>query len=160
VVLKQKLIDEGFSLSNVNESDFDVYFAISRVCYEKYVDEYFGGWDNDFQLEMNTNAFNKHIKQSTFKKIFLFDEIVGFLAFNDLEDKIDGVIIQMTEKARNKGIGSFYLEHITAIAKSENKPIFLQVFKSNPAQGLYERYDFKTYEESSSHYLMRYDPST
>jgi len=63
----------------------------------------------------------------------------------------------MTEKAQGKGIGSFYLEHITSIANSKNIPIFLQVFKSNPAQNLYKRYGFKTYDESLSHYLMKYE---
>jgi len=159
MVLLQKLIDEGFTILNVVESDFDAYFAISRACYEKYVDEYFGGWDDDFQIKMNANSFNKEIRQSTFKKILLNDEVVGFFAFDELIDKINGVMIQMIKKAQNKGIGAFYLEHIVSISNSKNKPILLQVFKSNSAQNLYKRYGFKTYDESFSHYLMRYDPT-
>ncbi|MCL2388134.1 MAG: hypothetical protein FWC89_11405 [Defluviitaleaceae bacterium] len=57
--LAQKLINEGFTILNVAQSDFDVYFTIGRTCYEKYVDEYFGGWVDDVQLKMNTDAFNK-----------------------------------------------------------------------------------------------------
>jgi ribosomal protein S18 acetylase RimI-like enzyme len=159
MVLSQKLIDKGFSISDVDNSDFNIYFSISRACYEKYVDEYFGGWVDDFQLKMNTDAFNKEMCQSTFKKIFLQDELVGFFAFDELDDKIGGVMIQMLEKAQGKGVGSFYLEHLTALSNNNNKPILLQVFKSNPAKYLYEKYGFKTYDESVSHYQMRYDPT-
>ena len=157
MVLPQDLLNKGFSISNVDESDFNTYYAVSRACYEKYVDEYFGGWVEDFQIKMNTDSFNREIKQSTFKKILLNDEIIGFFAFDELDDKIEGVMIQMTEKARNKGIGSFYLEYIISIANNKNIPVFLQVFKSNPAQYLYERYGFKTYDETVSHYLMKYN---
>jgi len=159
MVLQQELICSGFTISNVEKSDFDIYFSISRACYEKYVDEYFGGWVDDFQFKMNTDAFNKELKQSTFKKILLNNEIIGFFAFDELDEKIDGVMIQMIEKARNKGVGSFYLKHIISIADNKNKPIFLQVFKSNPATNLYVKYGFKTYDESISHYKMKYEPA-
>ena len=158
MVLSQNLINKGFFISNVEDSDFDIYFAIGRACYEKYVDEYFGGWVDDLQLKMNTDAFNKEMGQSTFKKIFLQDELVGFFAFDEVDDRIGGVMIQMLEKAQGKGVGSFFLEHLTSISDNTNKPIFLQVFKSNPAKNLYERYGFKTHDESVSHYQMRYDP--
>ena len=156
--LAQKLINEGFTILNVAQSDFDVYSTIGRTCYEKYVDEYFGGWVDDVQLKMNTDAFNKEMGQSTFKKILLHDELIGFFAFDELEDKINGVMIQMLEKAQGKGVGTCYLEHLTSIAKSKNIPIFLQVFKSNTAKNLYVRYGFTTYDETTSHYLMRYTP--
>ena len=159
MVLSQDLINKGFSLSNVNESDFNIFYTISRLCYEKYVDEFFGGWLEDFQIKMNTDSFNNAMNQSTFKKYLLNNEIVGFFAFNELSDKIDGVSIQMTEKARNMGIGSFYLNHITYLSKRYNKPIYLRVFKSNPAQSLYKRFGFEVYDEIVSHYLMRYDPN-
>jgi len=158
MILQKNLADKGFAISSVDKSDFDVYFEISRACYEKYVNEYFDGWVDEFQLTMNTDAFNKEMGQSTFMKLLLNDEIVGFFAFDELGDKIDGVMIQMIETAREKGFGSFYLNHITSIANNTNKSIFLQVFKSNPAKNLYERFGFTIYDESISHYQMRYDP--
>ena len=160
MVLQQELVDKGFSISNVNKSDFNIYFVIGRACYEKYVDEYFGGWVDDFQIKMNTDAFNNAIMRSTFKKILLFDEIVGFFAFDELNDKIDGVSIQMIEKARNMGIGSYYLKHIHSLSERDKKPIFLKVFKSNPAQNLYRRFGFVVYNDSISHYFMKYTPTT
>ena len=49
MVLQHNLAIKGFSISNVDESDFSAYFAISRALYEKYVDEYFGGWVDDLK---------------------------------------------------------------------------------------------------------------
>jgi len=64
----------------------------------------------------------------------------------------------MLEYAQNKGIGSFYLSHIVLLSNQQNKPIFLRVFMSNPAQDLYKRFGFIVYDKTISHYLMRYDP--
>jgi len=159
MTLKQDLINKGFSITDVDKSDFDIYFLINRACYEKYVDEFFGGWVDDFQIKMNTDAFIKALNQSTFKKILLNNEAVGFFAFDELHDRIDGISIQMLGKAQNMGIGSFYLNHIVSLSEKDKKPISLRVFKSNPAQNLYKKFGFKIYDETHSHYLMRYDPN-
>ncbi|MCL2446955.1 MAG: GNAT family N-acetyltransferase [Oscillospiraceae bacterium] len=159
MIIPQKLKDKGFSLSEVSESDLSDYLTIKKICYTKYVDEYYGGWVDDVQIEMNTNVFNKLSGKSNFSKILLHGEVVGFFSFDDLEAEISGITIQMIEKAQNMGIGSFYLHHITALANQNNKPIFLKVFKSNPAQYLYQRFGFMSYEETDTHFLMRYDPA-
>ena len=158
MVLSQELIDKGFSVSNVNESDFDIYFTIVKASYEKYVDEYFGGWIDDVQLKMNRDAFDEAMSQSAFMKIHLHDEIVGNFAFDERDDKIDGIMIQMLEKAQNTGFGSFYLEYVTTLANCKSKPVFLKVFKTNPAKELYARHGFVFFDETVSHFLMRYDP--
>ena len=83
---------------------------------------------------------------------------VGFFSYNELEDKIEGISIQMIELAQNKGMGSFYLQFIISLSQKTNKPIFLKVFKSNPAQNLYKGFGFEIYCETETHYLMRYNP--
>jgi len=153
-----ELKNKGFLFCDVELSDFAIYYNISRSSYEKYVDEYFGGWVEERQMKMNTDAFNNEIKETCFKKICLNGSIVGFFAYDVQSDKIDGIMIQMLENARNKGIGSFYLSHIVSLANQQNKPAFLHVFMSNPAQGLYKKFGFTIYDKINSHYLMRYDP--
>jgi ribosomal protein S18 acetylase RimI-like enzyme len=64
----------------------------------------------------------------------------------------------MIEIAQNRGMGSFYLRHITSLSNETNKPVFLKVFKSNPAQNLYKGFEFEIYSETVSHYLMKYTP--
>jgi ribosomal protein S18 acetylase RimI-like enzyme len=156
--LTPALTNKGFSLSDVEPSDFEPYFAVKKACYKKYVDEYFGGWVDETQRTMNTDAFNKISQETCFVKLLLHGSIVGFFAFDVQDDAIGGISIQMLECARNQGVGSFYLSHVISLANEQKKPIFLKVFQSNPAQKLYKRFGFSVYDKTNSHYLMRYDP--
>ena len=153
-----ELINQGFSLQDVSIDDLSNYIDIKRVCYKKYVDEYYGGWIENIQIKMNTDAFNDMMKETCFQKLLLNNVPVGFFAYNELDDKIEGISIQMIELSQRKGVGSFYLQYITSLSKKENKSVFLKVFKSNPAQDLYKRFAFDKYGETETHYLMRYNP--
>ena len=82
MMISQELEDKGFSFSEVSESDLPDYLKVKKICYKKYVDEYYGGWIDDVQVELNTNAFNKLKSKSTFMKILLNDEVVGFFSFD------------------------------------------------------------------------------
>lgn len=156
--LTSDLKNKGLSLCDIELSDFETYYNVSKMCYEKYVVEFFGGWIEENQIKMNKDAFIHEMKETCFKKLLLNGSTVGFLAFDVLEDRIDGVMIQMLAEVQNKGIGSFYLRHIVSLSNQQNKPIFLRVFMSNPAQNLYMRFGFEVYDKTISHYLMRYDP--
>lgn len=159
MILTKELINQGFSLQKVTIDDLDIYIDAKRTCYKKYVDEYYGGWVDDIQIKMNTDIFNDMLKETCFQKILLNNAVAGFFAYHEQEDKIDGISIQMIEAAQHKGIGSFYLKHITSLSRKSNKPMFLKVFKSNPAQKLYMRFGFEIYGENETHYLMKYHPA-
>ena len=90
MIISQDLKDKGFSFAEVNETDLSEYLKIKKICYEKYVDEYFGGWVDDVQLDMNTTAFNKLSGKSNFQKILLHGKAVGFFSFDVSDDKIFG----------------------------------------------------------------------
>ena len=156
--LTDELINQGFLLQEVIIDDLNKYVDVKRCCYNKYVDEYYGGWIDNLQINMNTDAFKNMLKETCFQKILFNNVTVGFFSYNELEDKIEGISIQMTELAQNKGMGSFYLQFITSLSQKTNKPIFLKVFKSNPARNLYKRFGFDKYSETETHYLMRYNP--
>lgn len=156
--LTAELIKQGFSLQDVSIDDLGNYIGIKKVCFKKYVDEYYGGWIEDIQIKMNTDAFNDMMKETSFQKLLLNHITVGFFAYDELDDKIEGISIQMLEVAQRRGVGSFYLEYITSLSKKVSKPIFLKVFKSNPAQNLYKRFGFDKYSETESHYLLMYNP--
>lgn len=159
MVLTDELISHGFLLQNVNIDDLDRYIGVKRACYKKYVDEYYGGWIENIQIKMNTDVFLNMMKNTCFQKIIFKDLTVGFFAYDEKVDRIDTISIQMIGIAQHKGIGSLYLQHITTLSKETNKPIFLKVFKSNPAQNLYIRFGFETYSETTTHYLMRFNPA-
>jgi len=158
MTIPQNLADKDFSICKVGKSDLSDYLIIQKSCYEKYVDEYFGGWNEGEQLKRCTDAFNEIMKHSDFYKILLNGETAGFFAFDEADDEICGITIQMIEEARNKGVGSFYLNHITSLSQESRKPITLKVFKSNHARNLYARFGFAVYDETFSHYYMKYEP--
>jgi len=158
MIISKELTDKGFSFENVDETDLCKFLEVKKACYKQYVNQYYGGWVDDVQIGMNTNVFDKTRNQDCFQKILFKGEVVGFFGYNESADRIEGITIQMMDKARNHGVGSHYLEQIILLSNRWNKPAFLKVFKSNPAQNLYKRYGFVVYDETPSHYLMRYDP--
>ena len=156
--LNEKLMAQGFALAEVKDSDLDIYIEIKKLCFEKYVDQYFGGWVDEVQREMNSKAFEVSKEESCFKKILLQGKTVGFFSFNEGTDVIDGLTIQMLPEARNFGLGSWYLKYLTDLSEHTGKIVILKVFKSNPAQQLYIRHGFGICDDLKAHYLMKYEP--
>lgn len=151
---------KGFKLMTVHAADLKAYMYVKKVCYKQYVDTYYGGWDEDVQTRLNTEAFYKMMQTSFFMKLLQNAVTVGFLAYDEQKDQIAGMSIQMLETARGQGVCSCYLESVTALSARQQKPAFLKVFKTNPAQRLYKRFGFRIYDETATHYRMRYDPQS
>lgn len=160
MIINDALSGRGFALDDVTADDFDTYYATSRTCYEKYVDEYFGGWKEDVQIPMNRRSFDDNLHHTCFKKIIFQKHPVGFLAYDIQDDRIEELSIQMTHEARNYGLGSAFLRHVKTLSDASGKPAYLQVFKSNPAKALYERFGYVVYDENHSHYQMVYGGET
>lgn len=158
VHLPETLSVQGFRLQDVTAADLPRYIEIKKACYEKYVDAYFGGWDDAVQVPMNAEQFHDQLRQTCFKKLLFRCETVGYFAYDICRDSIDGISIQMLESARNRGIGSFYMQHVTALSGRLGKPVYLKVFRSNPAQNLYRRFGFDVYDATPTHYLMKFSP--
>jgi len=158
MVLSSNLIQQGFSITNVDTDDLPNYIQVIRACAKRYVDEnhdFYGKWND----ENVVNEFNDKTERSFFRKLLLHCETVGFLAYDVKDDKIDDVSINFIKKARNKGIGSLYLTHIITLAEEQGKPIFLKVMKANPAVHLYMRLGFKHHEDLLGFYQMTYNPT-
>ena len=149
---------QGIRFEPASDADLPAWLETKKACYRTYVDEYYGGWIDDVQIQLNTTAFANALTLTFFRKIVLNGETVGFLGFDEKEDRIDGVTIHMYESMRNHGIGSHYLRELTSRSTNTSKPVYLKVFKSNPAKDLYNRFSFCVYDETDSHYLMRFCP--
>lgn len=155
--LTDDLVNKGFSLQDVTIDDLDRYIDIKRKCYKKYVDVFNGGWIDDIQVVIHKDSFKRMFQYTCFQKILLNDLTVGFFAWDEKDGKIDGISIQMAEPARNKGMGSFYLEALTSRSNQTGKPVYLKDFKSNPAISLLKRFGFQIYDESRTHYFMSFN---
>jgi len=158
MVLPLNLTQKGFSIENVNTDDLLSYIQVIRTCAKKYVDEnneFYGKWNDENVF----NEFNNKTERSFFRKLLLYRETVGFLAYDIKDDKIDGVSINLIEKARNSGIGSLYMRHVITLAEEQGKPIFLEVMVTNPAVNLYMRLGFKHHKDLLGFHQMIYNPA-
>ena len=148
----------AYSLCPVEDTDLPLWLETKKACYKRYVDQYYGGWIEAQQIQLNTKTFHNASKLTYFRKIVLNNRTVGFLGYDEKSDRIDSITIHMLEEARNHGVGSAFLNQIIALCGNTGKHASLKVFKTNPARRLYERNGFKVYGETDSHYLMEYTP--
>jgi len=158
MVLPSNLTQQGFSIKNVSADDLPSYVQVIRACAKKYVDEnyeFYGKWNE----ENLVSEFNSKTKRSFFRKLLLYRETVGFLAYDIKDDKIGGVSINLIEKARNNRIGTLYMKHIITLAEEQCKPVFLEVMVPNPAVHLYMRLGFKHHKEMLGFQQMIYNPA-
>ena len=140
-----------YTLRKYKASDYDFVYDVKKLCYQKYVEEYFGGWDDNVQRKMFDDLMKQDAKHTYI--INVENRPVGF--FSDGEDTPEGYHpnnLCLLPECRGKGIGSDILNNV--FAKHKNQNIYLKVFKSNPAQNLYKRLGFEVYDETKSHYLM------
>ena len=92
-----------------------------------------------------------------FKKLIWNNETVGFLCYDQKDDKIDNVFIRISEKAQNKGVGTLFLSYLKELSLEYSIPVYLVVIKTNPAQYLYEKLGFECYKEQDVFYYYQYN---
>lgn len=153
--LTTNLKNSGFLLADTSEEDLEAFILVEKVSHNKYVaehKEFFGEWNE----EILKNAFYKKREMTFFKKILWNDEIAGFCAYDQKEDKIDEVFIRVINKMQGKGIGTWFLSSLKAISRKYAIPVFLVVIKTNPAQNLYYKQGFECYKEQDVFLFMKY----
>ena len=150
-----ELKSDIFSLLDVSNEDMGDFILTEKLTHYKYVAEhkdFLGEWNEDILRR----AFELKREMTFFKKIIWNDEIVGYLSYDQKEDKIDNVFIRILEKAQNRGVGTLFLSYLKELSKEYNIPVFLVVIKTNPAQILYEKLGFERYKEQDVFYHYRY----
>jgi ribosomal protein S18 acetylase RimI-like enzyme len=92
--------------------------------------------------------------------ILLEDIPAGRMLVHEGEDAITLIDIAMLPQHRGLGIGTQLLQDLLKRAALARKPVKLQVFKTNPAQRLYERLGFSQTGEQSMYLEMIFGPTT
>ena len=118
-------------------------------------------YTNDL-LEDEKNKINEYVTNSVsemfkdYYNIVLDDKIIGSILLKDIQEGklIDEIYIE--KEFRNNGIGTDII--MKAVKKSNNKNIYLWVYKENiKAVSLYKRLGFKIIDETESRYYMEYN---
>lgn len=147
---------KGFSLMDISDADIDDFILLEKLTHYKYVAEheyFFGEWNEDILR----SAFSGKREMTFFKKMIWNSETVGFLCYDQKDDKIDNVFIRISEKAQNKGIGTLFLSYLKELSLEYSIPAYLVVIKTNPARYLYEKLGFECYKEQDVFYYYQYN---
>ena len=135
----------GFYLANMNDNDLDDFLRVDRFTIQRYIDEYPDFFGDRYKPEIGTDCFYQKRKLAFFKKLLLNDEVVGFMNYDQKDDKIDDISIRIIEKAQNRGIGVLFISHLIKLSKEFSIPIYIEGIKTNPVQNLYKRLGFEFY---------------
>lgn len=140
-----------FKFRPYDEKDYDFVYEVKKIGYQKYVEEYYGGWNDEQQHEMFKDFLKT--RKDKIQIIVVGGNAAGFIDGGTIDDETyeQGNICLLPE-FRGKGIGSQILQKV--IDENKGKNIKLRVFKSNPAIRLYQRFGFEIVGETKSHYNM------
>ena len=146
MILTPDLENMGFCLKNMNETDIDDFLRVDELTIQRYIDEFPDFFGDKYKPEIGTECFHQKIKLKFFKKLILNNEVVGFMNYDQKDDKIDDISIRIIEKAQNNGIGTLFISHLINLSKEFCIPVYIEGIKTNPVQSLYKRLGFEFYE--------------
>ena len=108
------------------------------------------------QFDIQQRAFAMQSPEASHQIILLGDQRVGRIIILRTDQQIRLSDIALLPQHRNKGIGASLIKSLCAEAARSDLPVQLQVVKSNPALGLYERLGFFRTGESAAYFQMEW----
>ena len=142
---------KDFNLRKITCEDYDFIYNVKKKCYKKYVEYYYGKWNDKDQREY-FGKFIDQVKDNAY--IIEVDGVdIGFYNGEDIDnDTYEIGNICILEKYQGRGIGTKILTYI--LEKYKNQNITIQYFKINPVGNLYKRLGFVLDGESEFHFQM------
>lgn len=92
--------------------------------------------------------------------IWYEEQAVGSCMIDYTPQEIHIIDILISSNFRNLGIGTLLFKQLQLEAQQQKIPLRLQVAIGNPAQRLYERLEFKTYQSDQVYVSMEWMPSS
>ena len=148
-------IKDRIKLRPASDGDYDFGYEVKKAALGEYVDQTWG-WDEEEQKHFYRREFNL---QDAYV-ITLDGEDVGWLVHRRADQGQEVHQLFILPSYQNQGIGTCVLETIIASACQQRLAVFLQVLKCNVrARRLYDRLGFETYEQTTTHLLMKREGS-
>ena len=141
-----------YNFKKYEEKDFDYLYKTKKDCFKWYVEKLYGDWDDEIQIKFFKDEINiENTNVITYKNntIGIFTNYIG-----DNNESVIG-LFYIDKKYQGKGIGTEILEEQLIKDKKNKRDTILKVYKKNPARFLYQKVGFETYDETSTHYLMK-----
>jgi len=138
-------------MRSATQDDLALTYAITEDAMRGYVEETWGKWDAEEQLQKHRTNFTP----GTYRMILVEDEVAGLVAVEEFPSHVWLVKLYLLAKYRGKGIGSQVLRDVLRGAAAQGKPVTLRVLRVNArAQALYAKHGFKVTEEDGERLHM------
>lgn len=131
--------------------DFEFLWQLHNAALKKYIAATWG-WNEARQRRLFSESFNVDDGQI----VVAGGKDAGFLRVSEKETEIVLISIRLLPQFQNQGIGTKLIKDVLNEASRKNKPVCLQVLKTNPAKRLYEKLGFRVFGETETHFLMRF----
>lgn len=141
----------NYVLRKYLDEDYEFVYKVKKDAYKKYVEHYWGKW-NDIDQR---NRFKEAIEK-TFDRTYIImvnNKRIGFYQGHLVNERtyyIENICI--IPEYQGKGIGTELIKSI--LEKNSDKNVEIQYFKQNPVGKLYERLGFVDNGETEFHYQM------
>ena len=136
-------------MRKATDNDKEFLWSLVVASMGSYIEQVYG-WD----VSVVYARFEENYRTETMKIIQCDGQDVGMVELLDNPQEIFLTRIAILPEYQNRGIGSTILQNAIAEAATAHKPLRLQVFKINPARGLYERLGFVKTAETMRHIQM------
>jgi GNAT superfamily N-acetyltransferase/catechol 2,3-dioxygenase-like lactoylglutathione lyase family enzyme len=131
--------------------DIDLAYEITREAMREYVEQTWGAWNEDEQIERHRTNYDP----ATHRFIEVDGEAAGLVAIEDLPEYIWLVKLYLRERYRGHGIGSRVVQEVIQQATRCRKPLRLRVLRVNTrAHALYLRHGFRVVSETPERFFM------
>lgn len=139
---------------NCEYNDLDFIVNLKELCFKWYVEKIYG-WDINVQINKTLHELDRHIQDM--RVIIFNNEDIGITTFYEEDDVYVVGLIMIHPDYQKRGIATSIIKDYIDIAKCNNKKIKIKTYKENPAKILYERLEFKVYNEDNTHVYMFID---
>ena len=136
-------------LRKVTDDDKPFLWKLKIETMAPYIKKIYG-WDETLQADYFEEEF--HI--DSIKIIQIHSSDAGMYELQKDQYSWFLARIEILPAYQNKGIASTIINELIEASKTEGKSLYLQVFKINPAQDLYERLGFIKTAQSKTHFKM------
>jgi ribosomal protein S18 acetylase RimI-like enzyme len=131
--------------------DAGFLYRLHKAALRDYVELTYGPWDEAWQRR----RFLRSLNPDECQVIAFQGQDVGVVRTVERETEVFLSVIEILPPFQGKGIGTYVIRWVLDDAHRRGRPVVLQVFKVNPARGLYSRLGFVTVGETATHYQMR-----
>lgn len=141
----------GINRRPATAADEQFLRELHKAAYREVVVRQFGQWDDEFQAGL----FSQKWIPERFEVLESDGRAIGCIRVDDQPEQMFLAEIQLLPDFQGRGIGSELIQGEIARARHLQKPLRLQVLKSNDrARALYERLGFRVCGTTDRHFVL------